>query len=288
MTELRPLLSQHDDEFELALLRSADHDEPSGRGKLRIAAALGIGVGAAASSLAAASGSAAAVSSGAATASGVSGAGAKVGLSAVLKSLAIGTATGAVTLGTLHYADMLPAPFRATPSVVSQAAPRPTPAAANPVLSVPAPTGGADSVGVAEASRELAPNVGTDRRRQKLDRPKPVAPPEPVAEPALPEAVAEPEPSEAPKAQSIAGEIAEIDRIRGRLRDGQAAGALSDLERYFRSSPTRVLQTEASLLRIDALVALGERQRASTLAREFIARQPTSRYAERLRQLAGN
>ena len=180
---------------------------------------------------------------------------------------------------------MLPAPFRADASVVNVVASRPAAPESKPVFAAPAAGVGADSVEQAPSPAKLEPSLQPDRRRRQLARPEPVAAPDRAVEEPAPE---EPEASQTPKAQSIAGEIAEIDRIRGELRDGQAARALAALERYFRSSPTRVLQTEASLLRIDALVALGERERAGALAREFIARQPTSRYAERLRQLAGN
>jgi hypothetical protein len=290
MTELRPLLSEHHDEFEVALLRSAERDEPRETGKLRVAAALGLGVSATAGSLAAATGV-----SGVA---GVSVTAGKLGLPLVLKSLAIGTATGLLTLGAFDYVELLPSRADAPAAVVVQAPRAQRPAAE---LARPEPQAvDTDHVGSVEGTTlgsatdpaidSVAPVPSSRRLAEKAVLEPPTEPAVPAASAAEPAAAAEAAPPtelpEPPRAASIAGEVAEIDRIRSALRQGQARAALSGLEQYFRASPTRVLETEATILKVDALVALGERERARALAREFVSRQPMSRHAERLRQLA--
>jgi hypothetical protein len=77
-----------------------------------------------------------------------------------------------------------------------------------------------------------------------------------------------------------------LDRARRQLeqRDGQAA--LAELDRYQAARSTHLLQTEATVLRIEALLQLGNRREAARLARLVLAQHPADRLAERMRAIA--
>jgi hypothetical protein len=60
---------------------------------------------------------------------------------------------------------------------------------------------------------------------------------------------------------------------------------MAELDRYDGVSETRILDREARLLRIDALVLNGQRQRAAELAREYLRRFPNDPHSARLRKL---
>lgn len=100
-----------------------------------------------------------------------------------------------------------------------------------------------------------------------------------------------PTPDDAPPAIDAAGlarEVRVIDDARMKLRSGNAAGALVELDRHAREFPGGKLQPEATLLRIEALVRSGDVARAQSLAQPILDRTPEGPYAERLRRvLAG-
>jgi hypothetical protein len=285
MTDLRPLLSGHNDEFELALLRSAQDDEPADAGMLKAASALGLGASAVAGGVALGSATAGALatqSSSAVTA--------KLGVAAIFKSLAIGAATGLVTIGTFQLIR--------SPAAVESRAPvamtRSAVVSANATsLSLPkldaAPVQEQPSVPEPRAAATSARRLPSGASARAETAPLTVEP-APSARAAF-GPVVEPSPAEEPPkaaergGTSLGAEIAAIDAARVSLRKGDAAAALDLLDRYAAQSPTRVLETEATVLRIDALVQLGQRARAQSLARDFVTRQPSSRHAERLRQL---
>ncbi len=78
---------------------------------------------------------------------------------------------------------------------------------------------------------------------------------------------------------SLAGEIERLKRAREALRAGQVARALELLQPF--ESTRSALGAEATLLRLDALRALGRHDEAATLAERFIAEQPDSPLSER-------
>jgi hypothetical protein len=93
-------------------------------------------------------------------------------------------------------------------------------------------------------------------------------------------------PTPAPSAAS-ADELAELERIRSELSGGDAASALRDLDSHdVKYNPT-ALADEATVLRVEALVALGQREKARALGDAFITRSPSSPYAKRVRSLIG-
>lgn len=84
---------------------------------------------------------------------------------------------------------------------------------------------------------------------------------------------------------SIAGEVALLDRARRALAAGDAEGALGVLDEYGRERRSGILGPETMLVRIQALLQVGQREAAVVLARRFVAQNPGSRHAESLRAL---
>jgi hypothetical protein len=84
----------------------------------------------------------------------------------------------------------------------------------------------------------------------------------------------------------ISLEIAALDEARTALRQGRAQDALGALDRYGAEyGKNGGLRVEATVLRIDALIRSGNRGRATALASAFLARNPKSPYAARVRAL---
>jgi hypothetical protein len=82
-------------------------------------------------------------------------------------------------------------------------------------------------------------------------------------------------------------EIDLIDAARGTLRTGSAARALEILGRYSARFPHGALAPEGVALRVEALMRLGRTAEARTVARRFVAANPTSPLVERMNRLAG-
>jgi hypothetical protein len=91
------------------------------------------------------------------------------------------------------------------------------------------------------------------------------------------------------KTATIAAEIAAIDRARVALRRNDPATALAtidELERAGASAPgASALGPEATVIRVEALLARGEKSKAVALARRFIAQNPTSPHVNRMREI---
>jgi hypothetical protein len=81
----------------------------------------------------------------------------------------------------------------------------------------------------------------------------------------------------------LADEVTILDRAREALADGAAGRALHTLDEHDRRFPSGALSIEAHVLRIDALAGSGDIATASRLAEEFLAQNPTSAHAARLR-----
>jgi hypothetical protein len=92
----------------------------------------------------------------------------------------------------------------------------------------------------------------------------------------------------APKAQgSLADEVAQLQKAKLALKGGNPAQALAELATYSQRFPRPMLGAEASVVRIEALSASGDSARAKSLAEAFLAKNPNSPYATRLRSLTG-
>lgn len=86
---------------------------------------------------------------------------------------------------------------------------------------------------------------------------------------------------------SLADEVAQLQKAKLALRDGNPARALTELGVYGQRFPHPRLGAEATVVRIEALSASGDTARAKTLAEGFLGKNPNSPYATRLRSLTG-
>jgi len=280
-----------DDDFTRALLRSAEGDEPSSAAYAKAAGALGVSVG-----VGVGLGVSASLPAPAAVAAGAGLAGAaRWSGSAIAKAAAFGV-SGALLLGGGAYllhaglgggvgpsrgsasnpqAAVTAPPLRRAGLAASQAALGPEGApvrAAAPVASlasnatqqaVVAPLAGGvpapatpSSLSVVQHARRSARVSGQSQRD-----------------------------SSASSGSSLAEQVQSLDRARVSLGSGNAAGALGEIARYRNAWPHGVFLTEASVLEIEALAALGERSLAAARASSFVAAHPDSPQADRLRAL---
>ena len=86
---------------------------------------------------------------------------------------------------------------------------------------------------------------------------------------------------------SLADEVAQLQKAKLALKGGSPAQALAELATYAQRFPRPMLGAEAAVLRIEALSQSGDGARAKTLAEGFLAKNPNSPYAARLRSLTG-
>lgn len=114
----------------------------------------------------------------------------------------------------------------------------------------------------------------------------PIAAGEP-AEVEPPQAPPEPEPSARVDSPNLlALEIARVDEARALLNSGKPDAALAALKTYDPTSPGAVLGREALIIRIEALLARGDRAGARALAAQYLARYPKDVHAARMQQIA--
>lgn len=81
------------------------------------------------------------------------------------------------------------------------------------------------------------------------------------------------------------GEVASLDEARTALDQADPDRALSILQEYARRFPRGALAPEAAVLRIEALVAAGDRPAATRAAQSFLRANPSSPYAQRIESL---
>ena len=86
---------------------------------------------------------------------------------------------------------------------------------------------------------------------------------------------------------SAAVELTMLDEARSAIARGDPARALSTLDEYAGWFPHGALAPEASVLRIEALVAAGDRPAAMRAAQSFLQANPTSPYVQRIESLLG-
>lgn len=86
---------------------------------------------------------------------------------------------------------------------------------------------------------------------------------------------------------SLAEEVAQLQKAKLALKGGKPAEALSELNVYAQRFPRPRLGAEATVVRIEALSASGSSERAKSMAEGFLAKNPNSPYAARLRSLTG-
>ena len=261
MTHPSRLLDSEHNPAARALLEAGLPDAPSGDAARRSALALGLSASALATVV---SGSAGAALGGV----GV-GLGAPAGASSLLlvagQWLAVGVVAG---IGLASGAIWLSAPVKPTQTQVVSApaspAERPRSARAASPAALPASSGPARAAAPIEDGLSLA--------RALPVRATPVLP----AGPAL------------AADDRLAREVALIDEARRALGVGNAPRALRTLDEYDVAAQTGTLDREARILRIDALVAQGQRAAAVTLARAYLSPNPGDPHAPKLEQLIGS
>ncbi|HEX2875912.1 MAG TPA: hypothetical protein VHP33_31895 [Polyangiaceae bacterium] len=86
---------------------------------------------------------------------------------------------------------------------------------------------------------------------------------------------------------SLADEVAQLQKAKLALKGGSPAQALAELATYAQRFPRPMLGAEATVLRIEALSQSGDKGRAKSLAEGFLAKNPNSPYAARLRSVTG-
>lgn len=91
----------------------------------------------------------------------------------------------------------------------------------------------------------------------------------------------------APKQASLAEEVAQLQKAKLALKGGNPSQALAELGVYQQRFPRPMLGAEATVVRIEALSQSGDAARAKSLAEGFLAKNPNSPYAARLRSLTG-
>jgi hypothetical protein len=80
-------------------------------------------------------------------------------------------------------------------------------------------------------------------------------------------------------------EVAALERAHKALGKHDPEGALFELDRYRAQFPNGSLASEETVLRVQALLALGDRSGAQRLAETYIAAHSDSPYARRIQEL---
>ncbi len=276
--EDRRSLPPFEDELSLALLRSADHDEPSGAAYSKVATALGVsaavGLGASLPAPAALASSGLSASSAVRWSGSVFGKVVVVGVSSALL-VAGGAALLRHRLSTSHVAKG--AALLTNPSPKSVLASNAALGAPSLAVSAPLP---ADAL----ANGVVAPTPTlTGAPSAEVTTTAPNAPKNALVQNAQSAALASA--ARAPKKSSLPEQVLSLDRARVALNAGDASGALAEIAHYRSAWPRGVFLTEASVLEIEALAKRGEIVLAGMRAQAFVTAHPDSPQAGRLRAL---
>jgi hypothetical protein len=279
----RRSLPPYEDELSLALLRSAQHDEPSAAAYSKVAAALGVsaavGFGASLPAQAALASNGLPLPALARWSSSLFAKVVLVGVSSVL------LVAGGVAL--LHHrspvgasaplvrrmaanALKMPGAANIAPSSLAQVAvlanagsaptpPLPTPPLPIPPLSVAKPGAGSSAAAVPAAAAVSRVALAQNAQSASVAR--------------------------APKASSLPEQVLSLDRARVALNSGDAGAALAEIAHYRGAWPRGVFLTEASVLEIEALAKRGEIVLAGMRAQAFVTAHPDCPQADRLRAL---
>jgi hypothetical protein len=84
----------------------------------------------------------------------------------------------------------------------------------------------------------------------------------------------------------LTAELAALSRARLSQSAREPARALAELDAYERLPRPHVLEAEATLLRMEALIQVGQATAASNLAREYLRVHPSSPHRSRLQRIA--
>jgi TolA-binding protein len=179
------------------------------------------------------------------------------------KVVAAAAITGALVWGGWQGFVASSAPSGAQAAVAAA----PAPAAPAPAIDTPA----TDALGAAEA-QPLSPDTAVNPT---------------VVEVEVATASAKGSRSRAKASDSLAKELSLVDSARAALLRGEPAVALRTLSTYRSQFPRGALQAEATVQRVEALIAIGDRSSASTIGGAFLKRYPESPYSRRIASLLG-
>jgi TolA-binding protein len=87
---------------------------------------------------------------------------------------------------------------------------------------------------------------------------------------------------------SLTQELGAIEQARAAFLRHEYSQTLRLLDEYGKKFPKRQLASEATVLRIEALAARGDRDSASRIGRDFLQNHPNGPYAQRVRSVIGD
>jgi hypothetical protein len=245
MSSLRPWSEEGASDEELRLIASSNCERPDGAARMRTLMALGVGS-----------------SPSGWPPSAARSMGRRAG---PLTKLVVVAAIGGGAIAGFWW-------FRSAPRVVASAIRTEVSA---PAISVPPPSGPV----VVPVETRAAPDtpVGPTPTLQRR-RPRPIS-----AAPAPDFATGQADGES--RSSTLAAEVAALERAQAALAGDDAELALRALDRYQARFPRGRLSSEETVLRVRALLAAGDRDRAGALAESFSAAHPGSSYARRMGDL---
>jgi TolA-binding protein len=249
MSDPRRLLGGEANEFEKELLRSWEAEQPSDAARAGLLAAVGIGAGAAA---------AAAAKVGAAAGGSIAPkAAATVSALVVAKwaAVVVGIAAVGATVGYVRHASRVRQAI-AVPSSMPAAAAAPSPMA---TAAAPVDPPSDAPIGATVDTPSGAPHARTTDPHAK--------------------------PSVHARPSALGEQVTALDSARRALAAGNAASTLQQLDDYETRFPNGALVEEAEVLRVEALLAEGDRASASHVGERFLSAHPNSPHASRVRAL---
>jgi TolA-binding protein len=87
---------------------------------------------------------------------------------------------------------------------------------------------------------------------------------------------------------SLTAELGALEQARGAFLRRDYSQTLRLLDEYAHRFPKRQLGSEATVLRIEALAARGDKQSATRIGRDFLQSHPNGPYAQRVRSVVGD
>jgi hypothetical protein len=269
------LLDEGANGFERQLLSAALTERPTAEAQTRLLVSLGV--------------------AGAATTAAAEGARAAGSIATAMKAwalkslcvVAIAVTAGAATVRVVRSSAHVPVAEGSSATASRAASP-------SAIASATIPVGGGEATPAAIASSAPAPLVSSVVGPNPIaSKPAPrLLPPTttrhvPTGSSAArsPEALPPNAPPRAASRASLAEETAALDEARLALRAGRAAEAMVSLDAFERLFPNGPLRSEASAIRVEALLALGDRPGAETVARALVATAPMTFAAHRVKTL---
>jgi hypothetical protein len=254
MSDPMRLLSGETSDFEKELLRSWNAEQPSDAARERVLAIVGAG----------------AVGGAAAAATKVGGSiapkAAVAGATALAKWLAIGTIGVVTASATVAYVRHV---HRTSHSVTTGAAHDVESERSHPPVSGPGAT------------------ETTPRANEPAATTAATAPESPARSAAPPRRGAGTEKSAHPGDPALGEQVSALDRARRALSDGDPAAALRELDEDEARFPRGALAEEAEVLRVESLLAAGDRAAAARAGARFLAAHPASPHSARVHALLG-